>query len=113
MLDDIGAESDFASSGPMALDKLSRSAYDLMVLDIQMPGMSGFEVIESYHSQSKDKDAVPIMVITGDATSDIYDECNRLGVSRFLLKPVDPDKLRYALASLIDFGRNQPDPAHV
>jgi two-component system sensor histidine kinase RpfC len=109
ILDEIGVESDFASSGPMALDKLSRSAYDLMVLDIQMPGMSGFDVIESYHSQSRGEDAVPIMIVTGDATSEIYDECNRLGVSRFLLKPVDPDKLRYALASLVDVGRNQPD----
>jgi len=109
MLDEIGVESDFASSGPIALDKLSSSAYDLMVLDVQMPGMSGFDVIESYRSQNRDEDVVPILVVTGDATSDIYDECNRLGVSRFLLKPVDPDKLRYALASLIDFGRNQPD----
>ena len=109
MLDEIGAESDFASSGPIALDKLSSSAYDLMVLDIQMPGMSGFDVIKSYHSQSKDKDTIPIMVVTGDATSDIYDECDRLGVFRFLLKPVDPDKLRYALASLVDFRGSQPD----
>jgi two-component system sensor histidine kinase RpfC len=109
MLDEIGAESDFASSGPIALDKLSNSAYDLMVLDIQMPGMSGFDVIKSYHSQSKDKDTIPIMVVTGDATSDIYDECDRLGVFRFLLKPVDPDKLRYALASLVDFRGSQPD----
>ncbi len=108
MLDEIGVESDFASSGPIALDKLGSSAYDLMVLDIQMPGMSGFDVIKSYHSQNRDEDIIPIMVVTGDATSDIYDECDRLGVSRFLLKPVDPDKLRYALASLIDFGSNKP-----
>ena len=51
MLDDMGVDSDFASSGPMALEKLRSGTYDLLVLDIQMPGMSGFDVIEAYKAQ--------------------------------------------------------------
>jgi CheY-like chemotaxis protein len=101
MLDEFGVESDFASSGPMALEKLQANTYDLLVLDIQMPGMSGFDVIEAYQAAHAGKDLVPIMVITGDATPEIHDECDRLGVARFLLKPVDQEMLRNALASLI------------
>ena len=71
------------------------------MLDIQMPGMSGFDVIEAYQAAHAGKDLVPIMVITGDATPEIHDECDRLGVARFLLKPVDQEILRNALASLI------------
>jgi response regulator of citrate/malate metabolism len=41
------------------------------------------------------------MVVTGDATPEIHDECERLGVARFLLKPVDQEMLRNALVSLI------------
>ena len=101
MLDDIGVDSDFASSGPMALEKLRDSAYDLLALDIQMPGMSGFDVIELYQSRNTTGKLVPILVVTGDATAEIYDRCNELGVSQFLLKPVDPEKLRHALANLV------------
>jgi len=101
MLDELGVESDFASSGPMALAKLQAGTYDLLMLDIQMPGMSGFDVIETYQAVHSGKELVPIMVITGDATSEIHDECDRLGVARFLLKPVDQEMLRNACASLV------------
>jgi len=108
MLDDMGIESDFASSGPMALEKLRSGTYDLMVLDIQMPGMSGFDVIELYRARISEDLAIPIFVVTGDATTEIYERCDQLGVTRFLLKPVDQEKLRCALASLITIDGGTP-----
>jgi two-component system sensor histidine kinase RpfC len=110
MLEDMGVESDYASSGPMALEKLRSEVYDLLVLDIQMPGMSGFDVIELYKSRNLEEKVIPIIVVTGDATAEIYEKCDQLGVSRFLLKPVDQDKLRYALASLLNPGGHEPNP---
>jgi two-component system sensor histidine kinase RpfC len=101
MLDEFGVVSDFASSGAMTLEKLQTDTYDLLVLDVQMPGMSGFDVIEKYQAANTSKNLIPIMVVTGDATAEVQDECNRLGVARFLLKPVDQDMLRNALASLM------------
>ena len=110
MLEDMGVESDFASSGPMALEKLRSGTYDILVLDIQMPGMSGFDVIELYKARNLEEKVIPIIVVTGDATAEIYEKCDQLGVSRFLLKPVDQDKLRYALTSLLIPGGHKPDP---
>ena len=110
MLDELGVESDFASSGPMALEMLQADTYDLLMLDIQMPGMSGFDVIETYQSAHAAEELVPIMVITGDATTEIHDECERLGVARFLLKPVDQEMLRDALVSLIAPAGTQYSP---
>jgi two-component system sensor histidine kinase RpfC len=110
MLGELGIESDFASSGPMTLEKLQAETYDLLVLDIQMPGMSGFDVIEAYQEVQSDEEQIPIMVITGDATSEIHDECDRLGVASFLLKPVDQEMLRNALASLISPAGAQYSP---
>ena len=85
MLDEFGVISDFASSGAMALEKLQSGTYDLLLLDIQMPGMSGFDVIEAYQAANASEDLVPVMVVTGDATVEIQDECDRLGVARFIL----------------------------
>ena len=110
MLDEFGVESDFASSGSVALDKLKVGKYDLLMLDIQMPGMSGFDVIEAYHADHSGEELTPIMVITGDATSEIHEECDRLGVARFLLKPVDQEMLHNALVSLIRPGGTPYSP---
>ncbi|MGB5178087.1 MAG: ATP-binding protein, partial [Gammaproteobacteria bacterium] len=110
MLNNMGIESDFASSGPMALEKLRSSAYDLLLLDIQMPGMSGFDVIELYKARNSEDKTIPIIVVTGDATAEIYEKCDQLGVSRCLLKPVDQNKLRYALSSLITPGGHESSP---
>lgn len=110
MLDDMGVESDFASSGPMALEKLRNGVYDLLLLDIQMPGMSGFDVIELYKARSSEDTTIPIIVVTGDATAEIYEKCDQLGVSRFLLKPVDQNKLRYALTTLATLGGCESSP---
>lgn len=110
MLNDMGIESDFASSGPMALEKLRSDKHDLLILDIQMPGMSGFDVIELYRARNTPDRVIPIIVVTGDATAEIHDKCEQLGVSRFLLKPVGHEKLRGALASLVLPGEQQPVP---
>jgi len=111
MLADMGVESGFASSGPMALEKLRSGVYDALLLDIQMPGMSGFDVIELYRARNSGDKTIPVIVVTGDATAEIYDKCDQLGVSRCLLKPVDQDKLRHALAALISPGSCEPSPA--
>ena len=66
-----------------------------------------FIILESYKAQNTAEKEIPIVVVTGDATVEVYDKCDRLGVSRFLLKPVDQDKLRYALTSLVAFDRDE------
>jgi two-component system sensor histidine kinase RpfC len=101
MLDDMGVTSEFAASGAVALEKLQCGSYDFLLLDIQMPGMSGFEVIEAYQAANSVGDIAPVMVVTGDATTEIHDECNRLGVARVMLKPVDQEMLCDAFTSLI------------
>jgi len=101
MLDQLGVAPDIAASGNAALELLRNNEYDIIMLDIQMPGLSGFDVIKEYRKLHPVIESVPIVVITGDATQEVYDECAQLGVSRFLLKPVDHSKLIHALSSLV------------
>ncbi len=108
MLNEIGIDPDIAESGTVALEKLRSNEYDIIMLDIQMPGLSGFDVIKEYRKLHPVAESVPIAVITGDATQEVYDECEQLGVSRFLLKPVDPGKLVHAISSLV----SRPGDAH-
>jgi len=108
MLNQLGVAPDIAASGNEALEQLRNKKYDIIMLDIQMPGLSGFDVIKEYRKLHPAAESVPIVVVTGDATQEVYDECSQLGVSRFLLKPVDHSKLVHAIASLI----SAPGSAH-
>jgi two-component system sensor histidine kinase RpfC len=90
----LGVNVDFAETGAIALEKLQHGSYDLLVFDMQMPGMSGIEIIRRYYDFTLPEDRAPVAVITGDATADIEHECTLLGVRAFLAKPVSLDKVR-------------------
>lgn len=108
MLGLLGIEASYADSGPVALHKLKTESPDVMILDIQMPGMSGQEVIRKYHESTDAAARVPIIIVTGDATADIQDECEQLGARSFLTKPVELDRLRHVIAGLA--SERVPDP---
>jgi CheY-like chemotaxis protein len=113
MLNQLGVSPDIAASGYAALKQLKNNEYDIIMLDIQMPGLSGFDVIKEYRKLHPVAGSIPIVVITGDATQEVYDECIQLGVSRFLLKPVDPGKLVQAIAGLVSTQGNVHTPQPV
>jgi two-component system sensor histidine kinase RpfC len=88
---------EFAVSGSSALDLIEKKPFCLMILDLQMPGMSGIDVINIYNSVTAIGSRIPIVVITGDATAEMLEECKRLGVSAFIPKPIGVDKMREIL----------------
>jgi len=89
----LGIRVEFAETGAAALEKLQHAVYDLLIVDMQMPGMSGTDLITRYHELTPPARRVPIAMITGDATADIERQCERLGVKAFLAKPVTLEKL--------------------
>ena len=100
-LEYMGMDANFADSGMEALKRLRQDVFDLFIVDIQMPGMSGFEVITRYKSLCPEEARIPVVVVTGDVTSEVQEECIELGVDRFLSKPVDAEKLRKVVTELL------------
>jgi len=98
MFDWLGISVDFAETGKQALEMLARNSYHLMIVDMQMPGMSGIDIVTRYHALTEPARRIPVAVITGDATEDLAAKCRQIGVSAFLAKPVELPKLR-ALAN--------------
>ena len=81
-----------AASGLEAIEKLSLKAFDLLVLDLNMPDIGGVEVVEFVRAQDKLKD-LPILIVTTRG-----DEASRArvldaGASRFMTKPFTPDAI--------------------
>jgi len=89
-----------AASGLEALEKLSLKAFDLVVLDLNMPDIGGFEVLEFVRGQDKLR-ALPILVVTtrGDETSRA--KALESGASAFLTKPFSPDVILAEVRTLL------------
>ncbi|MHB8218076.1 MAG: response regulator [Candidatus Sulfotelmatobacter sp.] len=87
---------DAMQAGMVAL----RTAPDAIVLDINMPGGSGIDVLERLKRSSKTQ-RIPVVVVSGSGDADIRQIALDLGVADFLTKPVDLDQLCRTLSSLM------------
>jgi DNA-binding NtrC family response regulator len=78
------------SNGKQGLELLERRSFDVMVLDLMMPGMSGLDVLKELQSKSTECE---IVVLTGEATVEIAVEAMKLGAREFLTKPISLKEL--------------------
>ncbi|MGD9329702.1 MAG: response regulator [Desulfobacterales bacterium] len=83
-----------ADSGEGAIQAAMQGGFDVAVLDLQMPGMNGTQVLKILKENHK---FIEIIMLTGHATVDSAVECTKLGAFKFLEKPYDFDKLVDAL----------------
>jgi two-component system response regulator CpxR len=79
-----------AYGGGQALEAVSAAAPDVMVLDLMMPGIDGFEVL---HRIKRDHPQVQVVILTGHGSSEDRKICLAAGAFAFLQKPVDIDEL--------------------
>lgn len=83
-----------ASTGSEAMALLERFEFDLILLDIKMPDMSGTDILKTIRERDSD---VPVIMITAYGTIQSAVETMRLGANDFLPKPFDPEELRLAV----------------
>jgi signal transduction histidine kinase len=99
----------FADSGAEALRNLLERSFALILLDVQMPGMNGFETARMIRARERSKH-VPIIFITAfDSSDDDVLEAYKLGAVDFLFKPVDPDVLRAKAAVFVELQRRSAE----
>ncbi len=86
-------EVDSALSGEEALKKILKNSYDLIILDVQMPGLDGFEVAESISGYSKTKDIPIIFLSAVNVNKQFISKGYASGGRDYMVKPFDPDVL--------------------
>jgi len=89
-LADEGFSVDMAASGPEALEHLAKQAFELMLVDIKMPGMDGVELLQRAKENFPD---LGVIMMTAYATVETAIEAMKIGAIDYLLKPFDPDTL--------------------
>jgi len=93
VLERHGMEADTAQGGEEALKKILKHEYELIILDVQMPGMDGFEVAETLSGYSKAKD-IPILFLSAVGKDKRFiSRGYNSGGADYITKPVDPDIL--------------------
>lgn len=94
---------DVAKNGYAALEKLNQSEFDLIITDLEMPQLTGYELIEQIRSDSRWED-LPIIVLTGRASKHIEDHALKLGADEFIIKPFKEKDLIKKIKNFIVSG---------
>ena len=102
MLHRLGATFDVAENGPLALERFAAKKYDVILMDIQMPGMDGWTVTEGIRRAEKAKAiaTTPIIGLTAHAFARDRERCMAAGMNDFISKPYTIAELRRVLAAV-------------
>ena len=97
-LEDDGAEVELATGGVEAIEKAKSMPFDIILLDLQMPGMDGFEVLKVLKESSYKS---PIIALTAHAMDEEKENTKVAGFNGHITKPVKADVLSKAVDSFI------------
>jgi CheY-like chemotaxis protein/anti-sigma regulatory factor (Ser/Thr protein kinase) len=92
LLEEFGFEMDVADNGKIAIEKLKKNQYDIILMDLQMPEMNGFEA--TAYIRQKMKSSIPIIALTADVTTVDVEKCKAIGMNDYISKPIE-EKLLY------------------
>ena len=107
ILEPLGQKLVRANSGPEALRCVLESEFATILLDVQMPGMNGFEVAEIIKSRERSR-TIPIIFLSAISKEDAYVfKGYSMGAVDYVFKPFNPDVLRSKVAVFVDLFSKQ------
>jgi len=105
LMDKFGFDLDIAANGKIVLEKLKKNKYDIILMDLQMPEMNGFETTNFIRNTIKS--AIPIIALTANVTTTDVEKCRDAGMNDYVSKPIN-DKLLYN--AIVKYLKNTPTP---
>ena len=110
ILDYEGYSSDVANDGASALSKMEKDAFDLILLDLKLPDISGMTVLEQAR---KEVPPIQVVMISAQATINTAVEATRIGAYDFLEKPLDSERVLVTIKNALEKGRLEREKAHL
>lgn len=104
ILEDFGFEHEIADNGKIAIEKLQSESFDIVLMDLQMPEMNGFEATEVIRKKLNSN--IPIIALTADVTATDLAQCKVVGINDHIAKPIDEKLLYTKIVELVKNGRN-------
>ena len=106
ILEYAGHSVDLVENGDLALDMLENKHYDLAIMDMHMPVMTGLEAMKIYRMSNRTEPRMPFAILTASATVEARTECEEAGADAFLTKPIDAHTLLDTVALLTSTVNN-------
>jgi signal transduction histidine kinase/CheY-like chemotaxis protein len=92
-LDKWGLSVDYSNSGEEAIQRFTHRAYDIVLMDLQMPGLDGYETSRRIRSLPAQHRQVPIIALSADVMMETRERVIEEGMDDFISKPFDPNEL--------------------
>lgn len=96
-----GLEVISAVDGMEALEKIPEQKIDLLITDLNMPNMDGFELIKAVRQTDEYKD-LPIIILSSLSSSEEIEKGMSCGANSYLVKPFDPKRIQYEVAKYLN-----------
>jgi two-component system, sensor histidine kinase RpfC len=98
-----------ADNGEIVLDMLENNRFDLIILDMHMPVMSGLEAAKIFRFMCPDKADTPIIMLTANATPEAIKACKEAKIDAYLTKPIEPNVLLQNISLLTGDKNNNSE----
>lgn len=106
MLEKAGITATLVSDGHQVLERCERQRFDLILMDVQMPGLDGLEATRQLRARG---DSTPIVALTANATIESHKTCLEAGMSDFISKPFRYQQLQRVLHRYLGAVNDDPD----
>ncbi len=107
LLEKMGHLPTLCENGQMALDQLAAGAFDLVLMDINMPVLDGLDAMRAIRSSPGPQRSLPIIALTADVMNEAREQALEAGADDFVAKPVRPDDLQQAINRQFSAARQQ------
>ncbi|EJL34329.1 signal transduction histidine kinase [Caulobacter sp. AP07] len=104
VLQSFGIQPTLAESGERALELLGSEVFDVLLMDVYMPGMDGREATRQLRASEGPNRDIPVIAVTASATPKDWEACRAAGMNAHVAKPIDPSRLHAALSEVLPAG---------
>jgi len=102
ILEGYGFEIDIVANGKIAIEYLQKNKYDIILMDLQMPEMSGFEATSFIRNELKS--TIPIIALTADVAAVDVEKCIAMGMNDYISKPINEQLLYSKMMAFLEKG---------
>ena len=99
LLDDFGFKFTIVANGKLAIEELLKNDYDIVLMDLHMPVMNGFQATN--HIRNSMKSRIPIIALTADVTTVDLKQCQEVGMNDYISKPINEQLLYNKIISIL------------
>ncbi|MFZ0268485.1 ATP-binding protein [Caulobacter sp.] len=105
VLQSFGIQPTLAESGERALELLQSEVFDVMLMDVYMPGLDGRDATRQLRAADGPNRDIPVIAVTASATAKDWEACHAAGMNAHVAKPIDPSQLHAALSEVMPAAR--------